>query len=285
MILLYGADAAESIRENIITMMENLKGYIPTLGILRIGKNPADLSYEKSAVKKMESIGINTRVFEFDEGISSDDFLYEFKKINSDSEIDGILLFRPLPMHIDEVRVIELLDEKKDVDGISYKNIARVFSGDDSGFAPCTAQAVMEILKVNNISLKGKKVVILGRSMVIGRPVSMLALEQDATVTICHSKTENLKEECKNADVLIVAVGKAKMINDEYIKKGAIVIDVGINFHEGKLVGDVDLENVKNAFIATPVPGGVGAVTTSVLASHVVKAALNKKSIVLDTCF
>ena len=277
MILLYGADTAEKIKENIAKMMNKLDGYIPTLGIVRIGSNPADISYEKGAIKKMEALSLNTRVFEFEENISSDGFVTEFKKINEDNEIDGILLFRPLPEHIDEKKVIEALDEKKDLDGISYKNIAKVFAGDESGFAPCTAKAVLKIIESNNIELEGKNVVVLGRSMVIGKPVAMLAIKKNATVTICHSKTKNLKEVCKKADILIVAIGRAKMINDGYIGETAIVIDVGINFAEGKLCGDVDLENVKNASMATPVPKGVGAVTTSVLAEHLVRAAIEKR--------
>ena len=277
MILLYGADTAEKIKEEISGMLSELKGYTPTLGIVRIGSNPSDVSYEKGAVKKMESLSLNTKVFEFDENISSDDFIEEFKKINEDDEIDGILLFRPLPEHIDEKKVIEVLDERKDLDGISYKNIAKVFAGDESGFAPCTAKAVIKILESNNIELEGKNVVVLGRSMVIGKPVAMLAIQKNATVTLCHSKTADLKKVCKNADILIVAIGRAKMINDDYIGEDAVVIDVGINFFEGKLCGDVDLENVKNAAMATPVPRGVGAVTTSVLAQHLVIAALKKR--------
>lgn len=277
MILLYGADTAEKIKDEISGMLSELKGYIPTLGIVRIGSNPADISYEKGAVKKMESLSLKTKVFEFDENISSDDFIDEFKKINEDDEIDGILLFRPLPKHIDEKKVIEVLDERKDLDGISYKNIAKVFSGDESGFAPCTAKAVIKILESNNIELEGKNVVVLGRSMVIGKPVAMLAIQKNATVTLCHSKTADLKKVCKNADILIVAIGRAKMINDDYIGEDAVVIDVGINFFEGKLCGDVDLENVKNAAMATPVPKGVGAVTTSVLAQHLVIAALKRR--------
>ena len=277
MILLYGADTAEKIKDEISGMLSELKGYIPTLGIVRIGSNPADISYEKGAVKKMESLSLKTKVFEFDENISSDDFIDEFKKINEDDEIDGILLFRPLPEHIDEKKVIEVLDERKDLDGISYKNIAKVFAGDESGFAPCTAKAVIKILESNNIELEGKNVVVLGRSMVIGKPVAMLAIQKNATVTLCHSKTADLKKVCKNADVLIVAIGRAKMINDDYIGEDAVVIDVGINFFDGKLCGDVDLENVKNASMATPVPKGVGAVTTSVLAQHLVIAALKKR--------
>ena len=277
MILLYGADTAEKIKAEISVMLSELKGYIPTLGIVRIGSNPADISYEKGAVKKMESLSLKTKVFEFDENISSEDFIEEFKKINEDDEIDGILLFRPLPEHIDEKKVIEVLDERKDLDGISYKNIAKVFAGDESGFAPCTAKAVIKILESNNIELEGKNVVVLGRSMVIGKPVAMLAIQKNATVTLCHSKTADLKKVCKNADVLIVAIGRAKMINDDYIGEDAVVIDVGINFFEGKLCGDVDLENVKNAAMATPVPKGVGAVTTSVLAQHLVIAALKKR--------
>ena len=277
MILLYGADTAKKIKDEISGMLSELKGYIPTLGIVRIGSNPADISYEKGAVKKMESLSLKTKVFEFDENISSDDFIDEFKKINEDDEIDGILLFRPLPEHIDEKKVIEVLDERKDLDGISYKNIAKVFAGDESGFAPCTAKAVIKILESNNIELEGKNVVVLGRSMVIGKPVAMLAIQKNATVTLCHSKTVDLKKVCKNADILIVAIGRAKMINDDYIGEDAVVIDVGINFFEGKLCGDVDLENVKNAAMATPVPKGVGAVTTSVLAQHLVIAALKKR--------
>ena len=277
MILLYGADTAKKIKDEISGMLSELKGYIPTLGIVRIGSNPADISYEKGAVKKMESLSLKTKVFEFDENISSDNFIDEFKKINEDDEIDGILLFRPLPEHIDEKKVIEVLDERKDLDGISYKNIAKVFAGDESGFAPCTAKAVIKILESNNIELEGKNVVVLGRSMVIGKPVAMLAIQKNATVTLCHSKTVDLKKVCKNADILIVAIGRAKMINDDYIGEDAVVIDVGINFFEGKLCGDVDLENVKNAAMATPVPKGVGAVTTSVLAQHLVIAALKKR--------
>ena len=277
MILLYGADTAEKIKTEISGMLSELKGYTPTLGIVRIGSNPSDISYEKGAVKKMESLSLKTKVFEFDENISSEDFIDEFKKINEDDEIDGILLFRPLPEHIDEKKVIEVLDERKDLDGISYKNIAKVFAGDESGFAPCTAKAVIKILESNNIELEGKNVVVLGRSMVIGKPVAMLAIQKNATVTLCHSKTADLKKVCKNADVLIVAIGRAKMINDDYIGEDAVVIDVGINFFEGKLCGDVDLENVKNAAMATPVPKGVGAVTTSVLAQHLVIAALKKR--------
>ena len=277
MILLYGADTAKKIKDEISGMLSELKGYIPTLGIVRIGSNPADISYEKGAVKKMESLSLKTKVFEFDENISSDNFIDEFKKINEDDEIDGILLFRPLPEHIDEKKVIEVLDERKDLDGISYKNIAKVFAGDESGFAPCTAKAVIKILESNNIELEGKNVVVLGRSMVIGKPVAMLAIQKNATVTLCHSKTADLKKVCKNADVLIVAIGRAKMINDDYIGEDAVVIDVGINFFEGKLCGDVDLENVKNAAMATPVPKGVGAVTTSVLAQHLVIAALKRR--------
>ena len=276
MILLYGADTAKKIKDEISGMLSELKGYIPTLGIVRIGSNPADISYEKGAVKKMESLSLKTKVFEFDENISSDDFIDEFKMINEDDEIDGILLFRPLPKHIDEKKVIEVLDERKDLDGISYKNIAKVFAGDESGFAPCTAKAVIKILESNNIELEEKNVVVIGRSMVIGKPVAMLAIQKNATVTLCHSKTADLKNVCKNADILIVAIGRAKMINDDYIGEDAVVIDVGINFFEGKLCGDVDLENVKNAAMATPVPKGVGAVTTSVLAQHLVIAALKR---------
>ena len=202
----------------------------------------------------------------------------EFGKINENPDIDGILLLRPLPKQINEKDIEHMINPRKDLDGISPENIARVFAGDDTGFAPCTAEAVVEVLKANDIPLTGKRVAIVGRSMVVGRPLSMLMLKENATVTICHTRTENLPETCKSAQILVAAAGRARMLDASYVGKDAVVVDVGINVDEdGKLCGDVDFDSLEGtASMATPVPGGVGAVTTAVLARHLVLAALKK---------
>lgn len=280
MIVLKGAEAAAKIKTEIDLELNKLEGYIPRLAIVRVGEKPDDVSYEKNAAKKMEKLGLSSVSYVFPENISSQEFKEKFQAINDDDEIDGILLLRPLPKHINEKDVEKMIDPIKDLDGISPENIAKVFAGEEDGFAPCTAEAVIQILKAGNISLKGKKMTIIGRSMVVGRPLAMLALKENATVTICHTKTENLQETCRNAQILAAAVGKAKMVDGAYVGDGAVVIDVGINVDEnGKLWGDVDLPSIEDkASAATPVPGGVGAVTTSVLASHLVRAALRRKN-------
>ena len=279
MIVLKGAEAAAKIKEEIDLELKKLEGYIPRLAIVRVGEKPDDVSYEKTAAKKMEKLGLSSVSYVFPEDISDQAFKEKFQTINNDDEIDGILLLRPLPKHINEKDVEKMIHPVKDLDGISPENIAKVFAGEEDGFAPCTAEAVIQILKAGNISLKGKRMTIIGRSMVVGRPLAMLALKENATVTICHTKTENLQETCRNAQILAAAVGKAKMVDGAYVGEGAVVIDVGINVDEnGKLWGDVDLPSIENkAAAATPVPGGVGAVTTSVLASHLVQAALRRK--------
>ncbi len=199
----------------------------------------------------------------------------EFQKINTDPDIDGILLLRPLPKHIDETVITALISPKKDVDGISPYNMAKIFSGDETGFAPCTAQAVIEILDYANIPLTGKRVTIIGRSLVVGKPLAMLCIKRNATVTICHTKTLHIEETCRQAEILIACAGQANMVDHSYIGAHAIVIDVGINVdRQNKLCGDVDLNSITPiASLATPVPGGVGTVTTSVLAKHVIQAA------------
>ena len=271
--LLKGIDVSNKIKEDIQKRLKTDK--IPTLAIVRVGERPDDISYEKGATKKLTDFGLEVKSFCYPKNITDESFSQSFKKINDNKSIAGILLLRPLPKHIDEAAIEKMIDPKKDLDGISPINIARIMMGDKSGFAPCTAQAVVELLKFYNIPIKGKNVVIIGRSLVIGKPLSMLMLSEDATVTICHSKTENLKEVTKRADILVAAIGKAKLIDASYVKKNAIVIDVGINVDsDGRLCGDVDTPDLENvAGMATPVPGGIGSVTTAVLAKHLVDAA------------
>lgn len=272
MIALKGAAVSAKIKEQVEAVLKNWNGAVPKLAIVRVGENPDDMSYERGALKKMESFGLRAGVYAFPYDINDRNFKEEFSKINEDDDVSGILLLRPLPKHINEKDIEKMIKPEKDLDGISPENIAKVFSGDSTGFAPCTAEAVIEMLKANNIPIAGKRVVIVGRSMVVGKPLSMLMLKENATVTVCHTKTVSIKEICKNAEILVAAAGRARMIDKDYVGKDAVVIDVGINVDEnGMLCGDVDFENIKEcASMATPVPGGIGAVTTAVLAKHLV---------------
>lgn len=250
-------------------------GVQPKLAILRVGAKPNDLSYEKGALKKCETIGIATEVTELPDGTTQEQYIEILKKLNNDSSVHGILTFRPLPEGIDEEVIKNVISPEKDVDCFSPMNTAKLMEGDKTGFPPCTPTAVVEILKYYNVPLKGSKVVVLGRSMVVGKPVSMLLLGENATVTICHSKTKDLPKVCADADVLVAGVGRARMVTADYVKEGAVVIDVGINAKPegGGICGDVDTDDVvTKASMITPVPAGVGSVTTSILAKHVIKA-------------
>ncbi|WP_434793707.1 Bifunctional protein FolD protein [Terrisporobacter petrolearius] len=250
-------------------------GIQPKLAILRVGAKPNDLSYEKGALKKCEAIGITAEVTELPDGTTQEKYIEVLEKLNKDTSVHGILTFRPLPEGIDEEVIKNVIAPEKDVDCFSPMNTAKLMEGDKTGFPPCTPTAVVEILKHYNVPLKGANVVVLGRSMVVGKPVSMLLLGENATVTICHSKTKDLPKVCANADVLVAGVGRARMVNAEYVKEGAVVIDVGINAKPegGGICGDVDTDDVVGkASMVTPVPAGVGSVTTSILAKHVIKA-------------
>lgn len=273
--LLKGAPVSAAIREWAAEEIKQLQGPVPKLAIIRVGEKPDDMSYERSAVKKMETFGLRVQTFVFPKDISDEEFKEAFQKINKDPAVTGILLLRPLPEQIKEKEIEAMIDPKKDLDGISPVNIAKVFSGDPSGFAPCTAEAVIEILKANNISIEGKRAAVIGRSMVIGKPLSMLLLKENATVTICHTRTKELPEICRQAEILVAAAGKAGMVEESWVSDGAVVIDVGINVDEnGKLCGDVDQASMESRnLLLTPVPGGVGAVTTAVLAKHLIQAA------------
>ena len=283
--LLTGKRVADKITNELKIEVKDLKDkeIFPKLSILRVGSNPSDLAYERGSLKRMKKCGINTEVLEFSEDINQKDFLKKLEEVNKDKEVHGILIFRPLPKQLNEEEIKYFISPEKDVDCLSTINIGKVTEGDKTGFPPATSAAVIEMLKYYDISLEGKNAVVLGRSLVVGKPLSMLLLGENATTTICHSRTRNLKEISKNADILVTAVGKAKMVNKNYVSKNSIVLDVGINVdNDGKLCGDVNFEECKDiCSMITPVPRGVGSVTTSVLAKHVIKATKLLKNIEL----
>lgn len=276
--LLRGADTARVLTERMKGEAAALsaRGIVPTLAILRVGEREDDLSYERGAMKRCEQVGIAVRRFLLPSSVTQEKLLETVDSINADPEIDGCLIFRPLPGHLDDGQVRARLLPAKDVDGITDGSMSAVYSGSGRGFSPCTAQACVEILKNSGISLSGKRVTVVGRSLVIGRPAAMLLLAEHATVTICHTRTQNLPAVCREAEILIAAAGKAGVIGRESAAPGQIVLDVGIHMGEdGRLCGDVRFDEVEPVVKAiTPVPGGVGAVTTSVLAGHVIEAAL-----------
>ncbi len=274
--ILKGLPVANAINEKLMEQVKSIEGPLPHLAIIRVGERPDDCSYERGAVKKMDKVGVRCTTYTFDADIDNDTFQAEFDKINENPDIDGILMLRPLPKQLDEKQIENKIDPRKDLDGISPLNLAKVYAGDESGYAPCTAEAVIEMLDYAGIDIKGKRVTVVGRSLVIGKPVNMLLMKRNATVTVCHTKTVDMAGTCKNAEILVAAAGSARMIKKEYVADGAVVIDVGINVDdEGNLCGDVDFDAISDiAAAATPVPGGVGSVTTSVLAKHLVKAAM-----------
>jgi len=276
-VIMKGSEVVAAMKEELLREVEELaaKGIVPQLAIIRVGARLDDLAYERGAMKRMESVGIHCSVVELPESIGQEEFEKEFSAVNSDPQVHGILLFRPLPRQLDEDRVRSMINPVKDVDCMSPVNSAKVFAGDESGFAPCTPEAVMEVLAHYGVDLKGKRVTLVGRSMVVGKPLAMLLLKQNATVTICHTRTMDLGATCRNAEVLIAAAGKAKMIPAEFVADNAVVVDVGINVGpDGTICGDVDYNAIAlKASSITPVPGGIGTVTSSVLARHVVCAA------------
>lgn len=274
MLELRGKKVSDGIKEYVSKELETLS-FVPKLAIVRVGENPDDMSYERGATKKLKSFGLDVASYVFPQDISDEDFKKAFKDINEDNEVTGILLLRPLPRTINEKDIENMIDPKKDLDGISPINIAKVFAGDTTGFSPCTAEAVIEVLKAYDIELTGKRVTVVGRSMVVGKPVSMLLLKENATVTMTHTRTVDLKKTCSDAEIVIAAAGRAKMLNSDYCGQDAVMIDVGINVDKnGKLCGDVDYATLDGkASAATPVPGGIGTITTAVLAKHLIQAA------------
>lgn len=277
--LLKGKAVADSLTEKNKAKAEELKkaGIVPTLGIIRLGENPSDLSYERGALKRAEQTGVEVRKFVYESDITQEKLIDEIEKINNDDSIHGVLIFRPLPKHIDDKAVCDALAPEKDMDGITTGSMAGVFMDSGEGYPPCTAAACIEILDHYGVELQGKKVTVMGRSLVIGKPVAMMVMKKNATVTVCHSRTsiDDFKAAGQNADVVIAALGKAKMVDAERIGDGQVIIDVGINVDEdGKLCGDVNFDEAEpKAAKITPVPGGVGSVTTAVLMKHVIEAA------------
>ena len=275
--IISGKEVAEHITAELKYKVESLKKdnkRLPKLFIIRVGEKPDDISYQKGAVKRMDMIGVIHEEVHFEENVSKEEFYRKFDEINNDESVDGILVLRPLPKHLDEDRMMNTINPKKDIDAISPVSLGKIMAGDKNGFAPCTAAGIIEILKYAGVKIRGKKVTIIGRSNVVGRPLALLFVSEDATVTVCHSFTADVKQAGKNAEILVASCGKAKLINSEYVAENAVVIDVGINFDEnGKLCGDVDINDIEAVAAAcTPVPGGVGAVTTSMLAKQLLLA-------------
>ncbi len=274
--LLKGKPVADSIASRVKSEVEELRRnkIVPKLKIIRLGQKEDDLAYERAALKRMDKIGIECEVLALPLDIGEESFINELRGVVDDNTVHGILVFRPLPKQINENKIKFIISPEKDVDCFNPINIAKLLDGDESGFPPCTAKSAMEILKFYNIPLQGKEAVVIGRSMVVGKPLSMMLLKENATVTMCHSKTENLPEVTKRADILVAAIGKSQMITKDYVKEKSRVIDVGINVDdEGNLTGDVNTEDcIEKAGAISPVPAGVGSVTTAILAEHVIKA-------------
>ena len=283
---LLGKEVNEALIASLQTRTAALreKGVVPTLGIIRLGENPSDLSYEKGATKRAEEVGVAVKNFVLPETASKEDVLAVIDQVNADDSIHGVLMFRPLPKHLkaDQDEICNRLAPKKDVDSMTHMSNAGVFEGQDLGYAPCTPAACMEILDHYGIDCKGKNAVVIGRSLVVGKPAAMMLMAKNATVTVCHTRTVNTAEICKNADIIVTAAGVLNSLTADFVRPGQIVIDVSMNWNpekitskgKGGMSGDCVFDEVEPIVEAiTPVPGGVGAVTTSVLMKHVVEAA------------
>lgn len=275
--LLTGKRVVARMAEDLAPRIAVLKdaGVTPTLALVRMGARPDDLSYERTAIKRAESLGVATKPYVLEEFAPQAAVQATLQSINYDKTVHGCLMFRPLPTFIDEKAMCDTLSPAKDIDGVSLASLAAVFTDSNDGFPPCTAAACVKMLDYYDIPLVGKHVVIVGRSLVVGKPVSMMLLRRNASVTICHSRTENLAAICRSADIVICATGRARAFGAEFFSPGQTVLDVGINFDtQGKLCGDVDFEEVGPIVGAiTPVPGGIGTVTTSLTMEHTVAAA------------
>lgn len=274
---LLGKPVADAITASLASDVESMKmkGIVPTLAVIRVGAREDDLAYERGLTKRFENANCAVKKIELPEDVTQEVLDAAVASADEDPSVDGILMFRPLPKTLTDKNVLNSISALKDVDGMGKANMADIFSGAGEGHAPCTAEAVIEMLKHHNIEIKGKRVTVVGRSLVIGKPVSMLLIKENATVKVCHTKTEDLKAECQWADIVVACAGKAKMLDASYFRAGQTVIDVGMNVdEEGKLCGDVDFASVSEVVDAiTPVPRGVGSVTTSVLLRAVVNNA------------
>ncbi|MBR0596721.1 bifunctional 5,10-methylenetetrahydrofolate dehydrogenase/5,10-methenyltetrahydrofolate cyclohydrolase [Sinanaerobacter chloroacetimidivorans] len=274
--LLKGKPVADKIKDEILKEVEFCKENgknLPRLAILRVGERPDDIAYEARILKNCKELGMIAEVVQVDNNIDMENFLGVLQNLNENPEIHGILIFRPLPKQLDMEIIAKTIKPEKDIDCMSPVNTEKVFNGDNSGIAPCTPEAVIEILKYYQYDLRGKNVAVINRSMVLGRPLAMLFLGENATVTICHSKTENLSQITSNADIVVTGAGKGKYFGADYFSEKSVVVDVGINFVDNVMCGDIDFEPVaEKAAAVTPVPGGVGTVTSMILLYHVIKA-------------
>ena len=270
-------DIKNELKEKVAKYKE--QGIEITLAVVKVGNDPASAVYVRNKEKACEYAGINSKTLALPEETTEEELLNVVKKLNEDKSVNGILVQLPLPKHIDESKVLLTIDSTKDVDGFHPVNVGKMVIGEDT-FLPCTPAGIIEMIKRTDIDIEGKECVVIGRSNIVGKPMAMLMLKENATVTIAHSRTKDLKEVTKRADIIVAAIGKAKFVTADYVKEGAVVIDVGMDRDEnGKLCGDVDFEDVaENASVCTPVPGGVGSVTTSVLAKHLLKAAKARRA-------
>lgn len=279
--ILNGSPVADKILDNLRIRSSNLKrvGVIPKLLIIRVGDKDNDNSYEKSILKHAIEYGIRVDVEKFDTNVSQSEIINEIIRANKNNSVDAIMIFRPLPDHLNEREIASKISPDKDVDGISPLNLGKTFESYEDSFVPCTSKSVIEILESIDFQFEGADVLIVGRSLVVGRPLGMLFLQKDSTVGIAHSKTLNLKNLTKGSDVVVTTLGKPKFFDDSYFSENSIIIDVGVSLDEdGNLSGDVDFDKVNGKVKAiTPVPGGVGALTTAVLLDHVVKACENNR--------
>jgi len=277
-VVLRGADVVAALNERIskdISMLSG-RGISPTLAIVRVGERPDEVTYEKSCGKRCETVGVASRSIVLPEDVTQDELIECIETLNHDHGVHGVLMLRPLPGHLDDRAVCAALDPSKDIDGITEASLAGVFTGSGRGFAPCTARACIEILDHYEIDCTGKRAVVIGRSLVVGKPVAIMLMNKHATVTVCHTRTVDMPAITRNAEILIVAAGQMECMTKEYFSPGQIIVDVGINWDDekGKLCGDVKFDDAEPVVAAiTPVPGGVGTVTTSVLVANVVKAA------------
>ena len=278
--ILKGAPVVAAMNERNAALCEQLKtkGVVPTLAVVRVGAREDDLSYERGALKRCEKVGITVRQVVLPEDAGQQELMDNIRSLNEDERVHGVLMFRPLPKQFNDRTVRAALAPEKDIDGITDGSLAGVFTNTDLGYAPCTAQACLEILKYYSVPLSGKRAVVVGRSLVVGKPAAMMLDRENATVTLCNSRTQNLPALCREADVVVVAMGKMGAVGADCLRKGQTVVDVGIHVNEeGKLCGDVKFAEAEPVVDAiTPVPGGVGTVTTSVLVGHVVQAAAKK---------
>lgn len=276
--ILKGKAVADAISEEVAAEVVKLKekGINPTLAIVRVGEREDDLSYERGAMKRCDIVGVSVRNVILPKDVLEQELFKTIEELNADDSVHGILMFRPLPKHIDGEKARNLIKAEKDVDGCTDLSLSGVFTNTKLGYSPCTAEAAVQILKHYEIPISGKKVTVIGRSLVIGRPVAMLLMHENATVTICHTRTVDVPSISKESDIIIAASGQMESIDEAYLSEGQVVIDVGIGWNEAKqkLCGDVLFEAAEPVVSAiTPVPGGVGSVTTSILVKHVVEAA------------